>query len=96
MEVSQVLKQIRIGNVNNVIIGQLNVNLFAKKLDAIKIIILGNVDIVVFSETKLDLSNPMAQLLIEGFGKPFRLDRNAKYGQIFLANNLMNICYLIK
>ena len=50
--VSQVLKQIRIDNVNNVIIGHLKVNFFAKKLDAIKTIILGNVDIMVFSDTK--------------------------------------------
>ena len=55
----------------------MNVNFFAAKLDAIKTIIPGNVDIVVFGETKLDASYPMAQLLIDGSGKPFRLDRNA-------------------
>ena len=70
-EVSQVLKKIRIKNINRVIIGHLNVNFFAAKLDAIKTIIPGNVDIVVFGETKLDASYPMAQLLIDGFGKPF-------------------------
>ena len=61
------------------IIGHLNVNFFAMKLDAIKTIIPGNVDIMVFSETKLDDSHPIAQILIEGFAKPFRLDGNA-YG----------------
>ena len=82
--VSQVLKQIRINKVNNVIIGHLNVNFFAKKLDDIKTIILGNVDIMIFSETRLDLTYPMAQLLIEGFGKPFRLDRNAFGGGLLI------------
>ena len=64
-------------------IGHLDVNSFAAKLDAIKIIIPGNVDIMVFSETKLDDSYQMALLLIDRFGKPFRLDRNA-YGGVLL------------
>ena len=59
-------------------------NFFSKKLDAIKTIIPSNVDIVVFSEIKLDSSYPIAQLLIEGFGKPFRLDRNAFGGGILI------------
>ena len=55
----------------------MNVKFFAPKMDAIRTIIPGNVDIIVFSETKLDDSYPSAQLLIDGFGKLFRLDRNA-------------------
>ena len=83
-EVSQVLKQIRIKNVNKVIIGHLNVNFFAVKLDAIKIIIQDNVDIMIFSETKLDASYPMAQLMMEGFRNPFRLDRNSFGGGLLI------------
>ena len=44
---------------------------FSSKLNAIKTIIPGNVDIMIV--------NPIAQLLINGFAKPFLLDRNA-YG----------------
>ena len=84
-EVSQVLREIRIQYVNRVIIGHLNVNFFASKLDAIKTIIPGNVDIMIFSETKLDASYRMAQLLIDGFGKPFRLDRNAHGGGLLIC-----------
>ena len=83
-EVSQVLKGIRIKNINRVIIGHLNVNNVAAKLDVIKTIIPGKLDIIVFSETKLDASYPMAQLLIDGYCKPFRLDRNA-FGVAFLS-----------
>ena len=61
-EVSHVLKQIRVENINRVIIGHLNVNFFAMKLDAIKTIIPGNVDIMVFGETKLNDSHPIAQI----------------------------------
>ena len=48
-------------------------NFFAAKIDAIRTIT-ENVDIMVFSETKLDDSYPMVQLFIEGFGKPLRVD----------------------
>ena len=65
-EVLQVLKKIRLSNINRVIIGHLNVNFFAVKIDAIKTIIPGNVDIVIFGETKLDSSYPTAQLMFEG------------------------------
>ena len=60
-EVSQLLKQIRLRNLNRVIIGHLNVNFFAIKLDVIKLIIPDNVDVMIFSETKLDASYPTAQ-----------------------------------
>ena len=43
-DVSQVIRQIRVKNVNRVIIGHLNVNFMAPKLDAIRTIIPGNVD----------------------------------------------------
>ena len=83
-EVSQVLKGIRIKNIKRVIIGHLNVNFVAAKLDVIKTIIPGKLDIIVFSETKLDASYPMVQLLIDGYCKPFRLDRNAFGGGILI------------
>ena len=40
----------------------MNVNFFALKIDAIRTIIPGNVDIIVFSETKFDDSYPSARL----------------------------------
>ena len=79
-EVSQILRQCRIDNLNNVIIAHLNVNHFAKKLDMIKTIIPGYVDIIIFGETKLDSSYPTSQLLMDGFSKPYRQDRNCNGG----------------
>ena len=76
-EVSQILRQCRIDNLNNVIIAHLNVKHFAKKLD-IKIIP-GYVDII-FGETKLDSSYPTSQLLMDGFSKSYRQDRNCNGG----------------
>ena len=83
-DVSQILKQIRIRNLNNVIVGHLNVNSISNKLDAIKTIIIGNTDIMIFSETKLDASHPMTEIVIDGFRKPFRLDRNSDGGGILI------------
>ena len=39
---------------------------------------------MVFSETKIDSSYPVAQLLIEGFGKPFNLPRTAFGGGLLI------------
>ena len=84
-EVSQILSQIRVKNRDNVIIGHLNVNSLVPKLDAIKTIIIGNIDIMIFGETKLDDSYPTAQLLIDGFRRPFRLDRDSNGGGLVIC-----------
>ena len=83
-EVAQLLNDIRIANINRVIIGHLNVNFFASKLDAIKTFIPGNLDVMICGETKLDVSYPTAQLLINGFRRPFRLDRNSHGGGLLI------------
>ena len=74
------------------LIGHLNVNFFAVKLVAIKTIIPGNVDIIILGGTKLDSSYPTAQLMIEGFKKPFRLDRNANGGGLQIYHGCLK-CY---
>ena len=102
-EVTQVLKKIRLSNVNRVIIGHLNVNFFAPKFDAIKTIIPGNVDIMIFGETKLDSTYPTAQFMIDGFKKPFDwIEPRWEVGflfmseQIYLANDLTIMNFLKK
>ena len=82
--VSLVLKKIRIENISKVIISHLNVKFFAPKLDSIRTIFSGNVDIMVFTETKIDVSYPTSQLKINGFKKPYRLDRDAFGGRILI------------
>ena len=47
-------------------------------------IVKDNIDVLIISESKLDDSFPDSQFLIEGFGKPFRLDRNRNGGGIML------------
>ena len=75
---------VRTEHINKVIISHLNVNFFAPKLHSIKAIFTGNLDIMVFTETKIDPSYPISQFKIGGFKKPYRLDRNAFGGGILI------------
>ena len=44
----------------------------------------GNADVVMISETKLDDTFLVDQFVLEGFNKPFRIDRNKNRGDILL------------
>ena len=76
----ELLKNIRLSNVNRLIIGQLNINSLRHKFDALKYIIGGNMDILVITETKLDTTFPKNQFLIQGYSPPLRLDRKNNGG----------------
>ena len=69
---------------NKLIIGNLNINSISNKFDQLKLIVQGQVDILVITETKIDNSFLANQFLISGFSKPFRLDRNRRGGGILL------------
>ena len=83
-DVLSILKDLRVKNHNRIIIGNLNINSIPNKLDALKTIIPGNIDIFVITETKLDSSFETGQFYIEGFNEPYRLDRNRNGGGILI------------
>ena len=70
------LKNIRLRNVNNIIIAQININSIRNKFDLLSHYVCGNIDIFIITETKLDKSFPSGQFLLHGYSEPFRLDRN--------------------
>ena len=78
------LKGMRVSNVNRLIIGQLNINSFRNKFEALKVIIQGNLDILIITESKLDDSFPTNQFIIEGYSPPFRVDRNKNGGGVII------------
>ena len=78
------LKSIRIRNLNNTVIGHLNINSLRNKFDFLVTQVKGYIDILMISETKLDESFPIGQFLIDGYSAPFRLDRNGNDGGILL------------
>ena len=81
----KILKEIRIKNVNRIIIGTLNINSLSTKFEQLKLLIGNYLDILVIKETKLDPSFPDDQFFIDGYKKPpYRLDRNHSGGGLII------------
>ena len=78
------IKKTRIEHVNNVIIGNLNINSFLNKFDELKVPVNGMLNILIITETKLDDTFPVSQFHIDGFSKPYRLDRNRNGGGVII------------
>ena len=76
------LKQLRNQNPHRIIIGHLNINSIRNKFESLVTFVGNNLDILMISETKIDDTFPKSKFLIEGFSKPFRLDRTAKGGEL--------------
>ena len=66
------------------VIGSLNINSLTNKFDALNVIVNNQVDIVILDETKLDDTFTEDQFCIEGFSKPYRLDRNRNGGGVMI------------
>ena len=81
---NNVLKKLRLKNTNRVIIGTLNINSVVSKLEHLREVIGNYLDILTIQETKLDESVPTAQLLIDGYNEPYRLDRNRCGGGVLI------------
>ena len=79
-----ILRDIKLKNVKRIIIGQLNINSIRNKFEQLKTIVDHNIDILVITETKIDNSFPTNQFTIEGYGIPFRLDRNTNGGGLLI------------
>ena len=71
-------------NINRIAIGQININSIRNKFDLLSQLVMGNLDILLISETKLDSSFPSNQFRINGYSTPYRLDRNCHGGGILL------------
>ena len=78
------LRNIRIANLNNVIIAQLNINSLRNKFHALKEMINSNIDILVLTETKLDGTFPRSQFRIPGYRVPYRKDRDTHGGGVMI------------
>ena len=68
------VQQHRLKNPKNVILGHLNVNSLRSKIEAVEELMRNNIDISLFSETKLDETFPNQQFKISGY-KMFRRDK---------------------
>ena len=95
------LKKLRIKTLNRVIISQININSVRNKIELLSEAVLGNIDILMVSETKIDMSFPTSQFVIQGFAAPFRLDRTNTGGGILvyvrddIPSKFLNISYYL-
>ena len=78
------VKNLRLRNVNKVIIGNININSLPNKFEQLKELVMKHIDILVISEAKLDDSFPTSQFLMKGSADPFRLDRNRNRGGVMI------------
>ena len=84
------LKDVRIKNLNRIVLPHLNINSLRNKFDLLTDQIKGNVDVLVISENKLDDSFPTGQFKIPGDASPFRLDRdeNGDGSMVFVREDI--------
>ena len=78
------VQQHRLKTQKNVILGDLNINSLRNKIGGVEELIRNNIDISLFSETKLDETFPNQQFKISGY-KMFRRDRN-KHGGYYVLH----------
>ena len=79
-----ILHDLRVKNWKRVIVGALNINSLRNKIHMLADLVVGKIDILLISETKLGDSFPTSQLYIPGFGSPFWLDRSMHGGGLLL------------
>ena len=79
-----ILHNLRLKNVEKIVIGHLNINSVRNKMYLLGDLIKDKVDIMLISETKLDSTFPTSQFVLQGYSSPFRLDRTAHGGGLLL------------
>ena len=77
-------KMHRKNNLNRLIFAHININSIRNKFDMVASQVKGNVYVIIISETKLDNTCFVDQLVLEGFSKPSRIDRYKIGGDILL------------
>ena len=72
-------------NLNRIVVANLNINSLRNKFDYLVEQFMGNIDILMISETKLDSSFPAGQFLINCYSEPFKIDLSSQGGGIMLC-----------
>ena len=63
----------------NLLIGQFNINSTKNKVDMLSYMIQNKIDIIIMSESKLDDAFPTSQLVIENWGSCIEFGAGCKY-----------------
>ena len=88
----EMMNRLRIKYPKNIIIGYININSIRNKFDGFSQIMSNKVDILIVAETKLDSSFRNGQFMINGFGKPIRLDVSSNSGGllVYIRNGIIS------
>ena len=78
------MKIIRKRNFSKLAVARLNINSKRNKFKALIQNVSGELDLLMFSETKIDDSFLESKFFIKGFNDPFCRDRNFHWGSILL------------
>ena len=81
---SEILKKVKLNNVNRLVIGHININSLRNKYEYLKTQIKGNIDILVITESTLGESFPTQQFAIDGYSLAYRFDRNINGGGVVI------------
>lgn len=81
---NNLLREIRVKNVNRLIFGTLNINSLSSKFEQLIVVIDNHLDVLIIQETKLDPSFSIDQFIMKGYTKPYRLDRNRNGGGVVI------------
>ena len=84
-DINLVLRKLRVSYPNNVIIGHLNINSFRNKFEMLQFLVADYIDILMISESKLDITFPSSKFQVCGFRIPHRLDRTDREGGIIIV-----------
>ena len=91
------LKDIRAKNLNQIVIYDININSIRNKFELLAEAVMGNVNILMVTETKVDESFQTSQFGIHGFTSPYRFDRTEDGGGMllyiweYIPSKLLNI-----
>ena len=77
---NSILNKLRITNINRILCAHLNINSIRNKIDMLADLVVGKVDVLLVSETKIDVTFPTSQFQIPGYTTPYRLDRTIAGG----------------
>ena len=78
------LKTLREKNMHKVAVGQININSIRNKFDHLMAAVLGNFDILLITETKIDSTFPANQFYLNGYDVHYRNDGNTNGGGILV------------
>ena len=77
------LKALRSDNSNKLVFAYININSI-RNFQFLSTQVKGNIDVLMVSEAKIGNSFPVGNFVIDGFSRPYRLDRGSNVGGIML------------